>query len=547
MRIKLILASAMIAATAPAVAQDVGLFIGNEDYQQMQDVRRGDRLVSGALDQAGVDGIVRTDATLEDTIWALSEFGQRIGQADSLIVQLSGRFVHTATETYFMPVDEQPGPLATLAQRSIPLSSVFAMLTSQPERAILLLATDDASDDFSDLITIGLGDLDVPENITVVIGAPRDMRRFVRGGLDRRGKPYLPNARRYGLTVLGFSSDTHIILGAQRTPPPLTIEDRRQDILSWRNASEINTAEAYQAYLENHPRGEFIRMAENRIQALTNTPEARAERAEQSLDLSRQARRAIQRDLSLLGYDTRGIDGIFGRGTRAAIAGWQSDQRLTSTGFLSQEEIEELDRQADVRAAELEAEAERRRQEQLAADIDYWDRTGSSGSEDGLRQYLARFPDGEFAEVAQTRLDSIERDRLGRASSADRRLWDQVRQYDTIPAYEEYLRRASNGAFREDALLRIEELEGERENSARQQAAIRGEQSLNLSGRTRQIIEARLNGLDLKPGPVDGVFDDDTRRALRRYQAARNMEETGYLSEAVVVQLLADTVRQIFR
>ena len=77
--------------------------------------------------------------------------------------------------------------------------------------------------------------------------------------------------------------------------------------------------------------------------------------------------------------------------------------------------------------------------------------------------------------------------------------------------------------------------------------AERAEQALNLSPRTRQIVEARLNGLGLKPGPVDGVFDSDTRRAIRRYQAARNMQETGYLSEAVVVQLLADTVRQIFR
>ena len=39
---------------------------------------------------------------------------------------------------------------------------------------------------------------------------------------------------------------------------------------------------------------------------------------------------------------------------------------------------------------------------------------------------------------------------------------------------------------------------------------------------------------------MDGVFDDDTRRAIRRYQASRaDMDETGYLSEAVVVQLLA--------
>ena len=104
-----------------------------------------------------------------------------------------------------------------------------------------------------------------------------------------------------------------------------------------------------------------------------------------------------------------------------------------------------------------------------------------------------------------------------------------------------------DGAFRAEAVARIEALEEERQNSAENQQAIRAEQSLYLSPRTRQIVEARLNGLGLKPGPVDGVFDDDTRRAIRRYQSARNMPETGYLSEGVVVQLLADTVRQIFR
>ena len=86
-----------------------------------------------------------------------------------------------------------------------------------------------------------------------------------------------------------------------------------------------------------------------------------------------------------------------------------------------------------------------------------------------------------------------------------------------------------------------------RGNSAQRTAAQQSEQALNLSPRTRQVIEARLNGLDMKPGKVDGIFDRDTRRAIRRYQASRNLDQTGFLTEAVVVRLLADSVRQIFR
>jgi len=70
---------------------------------------------------------------------------------------------------------------------------------------------------------------------------------------------------------------------------------------------------------------------------------------------------------------------------------------------------------------------------------------------------------------------------------------------------------------------------------------------LNLTPNTRRAIESRLDRLGLKPGKVDGTFDDDTRRAIRRYQSARNLDETGYLNEAFVVQILADSVRSIFR
>ena len=73
------------------------------------------------------------------------------------------------------------------------------------------------------------------------------------------------------------------------------------------------------------------------------------------------------------------------------------------------------------------------------------------------------------------------------------------------------------------------------------------ENALNLSQSTRRVIESRLERLGLQPGRVDGTFDDDTRRAIRRYQSARNLDETGYVNEPFVVQILADSVRSIFR
>ena len=234
------------------------------------------------------------------------------------------------------------------------------------------------------------------------------------------------------LTVFGNDDPTAVFLPALQTSQPRTAEQRHADIRHWRAASKANTVDAYQTYIQNNPNGEFVRMAENRIQALNDTPEARAERAEQALDLSRNARRDIQRDLTLLNYNTRGIDGIFGRGTRGAIQAWQRDNNLLDTGFLTQDQITDLDEQAEARAIELEAEAERRRQELLAADLDYWDQTGRNGDEAGLRDYLQRYPDGEFSELAEDRLATIEANKRDQASRFDRRLWRSAREVNTI-------------------------------------------------------------------------------------------------------------------
>lgn len=548
MRFGIVLAG-LLAFSSPVFAQSVGLLIGNEDYRQMRDVNRGDRIgrAKNDLDRVGIETTLRSNATLEDTIWALSDFGQRADQSDLVVIALSGRFVHSATDTYFVPVDQQPGALGTVAQRTLPLSTVLAYLAAHPGEALLVLATDAARGGGSRHLIHGLGSLDIPQGVTVLTGSPTNATSFLRRVLPRPGRPYLAEASRLDLIVQGFTSEEHVLLDGGDAPQIFTENDRGADILAWRNASSANTPEAYDSYLNSYPNGEFARMAENRLRALTDTPQARAERAEQALDLSRAARRDIQRNLTLLGFNTRGVDGIFGRGTRSAVAAWQKDRGVVETGFLDGAQISDLKTLADQRAVQLETEAQRRRQELLAADQAFWDRTGADGTENGLRAYLTQYPDGEYAEVALARLEQFEQNKRSRASAADRRLWEQVRQIDSGPAYEEYLRRAPRGAFRDEAEARIRELNKARNNSAQRTAAQQSEQALNLSPRTRQIIEARLNGLDMKPGKVDGIFDRDTRRAIRRYQASRNLDQTGFLTEAVVVRLLADSVRQIFR
>jgi Tfp pilus assembly protein PilN len=152
----------------------------------------------------------------------------------------------------------------------------------------------------------------------------------------------------------------------------------------------------------------------------------------------------------LLGYNTRGIDGIFGRGTRGAVTAWQNANNLTASGYLESDQIARLDAQAERRAAELEEEARQRQAQLERQDRTFWSETGARGDEAAFRAYLKRIPDGIYAEEAQDRLEGIEEQRRAQAEGQDRRRWQLARQTDTEAGYRAYLAERPNGAFVEE-------------------------------------------------------------------------------------------------
>lgn len=67
-----------------------------------------------------------------------------------------------------------------------------------------------------------------------------------------------------------------------------------------------------------------------------------AARAENMLDLTREDRIAVQQALVAAGYDTRGVDGTFGSGSRRAIRDWQAARGMAATGYLNAEQLRTL-------------------------------------------------------------------------------------------------------------------------------------------------------------------------------------------------------------
>ena len=66
---------------------------------------------------------------------------------------------------------------------------------------------------------------------------------------------------------------------------------------------------------------------------------------ERLLSLTYTERREVQSRLTLLGYSTWGVDGVFGRTTRRALAAWQRDEGLRASGYFTADQVRAMRRQ----------------------------------------------------------------------------------------------------------------------------------------------------------------------------------------------------------
>ena len=135
-----------------------------------------------------------------------------------------------------------------------------------------------------------------------------------------------------------------------------------------------------------------------------------AEVVEGPLALTRPQRVSVQKALSALGFNVGSADGLFGPRTRAAITAYQRAGNLLETGYLTQDQFDELVAKGEDAA---------KHQEDDAAFV----RAKTTGTVDSYRLYLEAFPSGRHAEEARQLADEAEkvaRDEAKRKSEAHR-------------------------------------------------------------------------------------------------------------------------------
>jgi peptidoglycan hydrolase-like protein with peptidoglycan-binding domain len=497
-----ILAAAVAAFPFAALAENLAVVVANSSYDSLPDIRIGDEVDAAvrAFAEAGFEIVDLRDARFAPAASGLAEARERIERADRLAILVAGHFVQGDGASWLLARDARQPDVFTVGAQAVPLGPLLGLAAAHPGAAAVLIADETGRLRLGPGLAAGAAPVPAPQGVAIFAGTARGILSTLRGGLLEPGRSLaavagdLPS----GVAAEGFLPGSVAFLPA--------------------SGEEVRVLP------------EPVRPAP--VQALD--PEG----AEAALGLSREARRAVQRDLEILGYDPRGIDGIFGRGARAAIRSWQEDNGVPGTGFLTGNQVVLLQEQGAERSAALEAEAARRQADEDRRDAAFWNETGSGGTETGLRAYLERYPDGLYAERARAALGPLEAARREQAAAADRQAWDAARADDTAPAYERYLSEYPEGAFRREAEARREALSG-RESEDRAVAAARAEESA-IAGNViaRLLIEQRLTQLGEDPGAIDGAFDEATRRALRRFQRARDLPATGFVSQATMARLL---------
>lgn len=533
-------------------ADDTALILGIERYEQLPRVARAD---DGLAAQDGLEALgftvrARANARADAARDLAGAFAQDAREAERLVVALSGHFVTDGARTWLLTAEASEPDLFSVDQMGLSLESVLAVLAARPGQAVLVLGVADqgALDLDESGLRPGIGEMDIPQGVTVVRSSTSVAARFLEADLTEPeadlGSELLLNP---SLFTSGYRPMNWVLMpGAVEvetvtTDPTPSDTDLNAEAAAWDAAVAADTAEAYRAYIRDYPRGRFVETAEENIAAILAEPNRAARLAEEALGLSRTDRRSIQSDLTILGYDTRGVDGIFGPGSRRAITNWQQSNGYPQTSYVTQAQINRLNAQAERRRAEIAAQEERERAEAEQLDRDYWEETGAKGDEPGYRAYLARYPEGVFADVARARLQAIEDARARAAEVEDRASWGIAAAEDSIASYQEYLAAYPNGVFAQEARDRIAAMQGPQITDAQIAAARAQEETLRLSGVRAQLLELRLRDLGFNPGPLDGVIDERTRAAIRAFQEATGVTPTGYVDQASLVTLMSGT------
>ncbi len=511
----------------PALAADVALVLTVENYRYQPSIRPDPNLRSIAqkLRRAGFEVIVNDRQDSKGLRAATNRFADRLRQGagvDRAIVVASGHFTSALRAPWLLGDEARDIDSLDIGAFGVPLNGLTGLLARHQGQAVIVLGEYKQNLLLGRGVSAGTQGMSFPHGVSGFIAPANRMDKIVTS-LMTPGLPLAEIAKTAGpgIQARGYLPRTAAFLpqGGQLVSPEGSYWDALRD---------LGTEEALQFYLRRHPNGLHASEARTALRNLRNNEVANWKRQETQLNLTRAQRRDVQRDLTLLGYNTRGIDGVFGNGTRQAIKAFQKDASLPVTGYLTQTSL-----------TQLSNKAERKRQRDRVArerqDRKLWQEVDAQNTAAGYAEYLRLYPAGLFSNEARQRHAALS---TNAHTAADQAAWDKAIAHDGMTGYQDYLSAYPQGLYVDAAKARLAEFKRIQNNRALVKKLRQEERNIAGNQISRVLVEQRLATLGQDPGVVDGVFDENTRRALRHFQRSRGLLVTGLVTQKTMLQLV---------
>jgi uncharacterized caspase-like protein len=177
-----------------------------------------------------------------------------------------------------------------------------------------------------------------------------------------------------------------------------------------------------------------------------------------------------------------------------------------------------------------------------------WGHTNLTGA-----VYLNQAPTTQVANAAPTAAGSVPMATGGSSDGVELEYWRSVKESNKSEELNAYLSAYPNGQFKALALARLAAIKSGPSTATRtltagvdpatftEEATQLTEDQIGLDKNQRRDVQRRLGGLGFD-NKQTGVFGDETRSVLKRWQAARGYPASGYLNKLQHKALLSEVV-----
>ncbi|OGQ87795.1 MAG: hypothetical protein A2512_09085 [Deltaproteobacteria bacterium RIFOXYD12_FULL_56_24] len=527
----------------------LALVIGNDDYQKVSKLKKAVNdadAMAGELKAAGFAVVQYHNLDYQDMVKAVESFANRVNGGDQVVVFFAGHGVQIKTGGYLLPVDIEAGSERQVEKTSYGLADLTDRL-SEAKPSFTLVVVDACRDNplksrgRSIGNTRGLSAIEPPKGQMVVYSASKGQQ-----ALDRLSEEdESPN-----------SVFTRAFI-ARMKKPGVRIEEMMREVQDAVEKLAQSVDHEQRPAIYNESRGNFYFFGPTTVNVQTFPPPLSHVGKSQSNAL------VVHDDT-----ETYFWNDVKAGGSREYFDAYLKKYPNGKYVDLARIELKKMaDREKTGKGRENDSNKQTAKQLEARIariELESWEQAKSGNSISAYDDYLSRYPEGQFAALAQAARkklvqEAAERERQAREEAASQEMqarkkreaearvarieqesWEQAQSVNSISAYDDYLSRYPVGRFvalAQGVRKKLVQEAAELERQAREEAA-----SQEMQARKKREAEARVARIEQESwGQAQSVnsisaYDD----YLSRYPEGR----FGALAQAARQKLVQESAER---